>query len=92
MLGVVLSDNLLGLFVFWELTTITSYLLIGFSHTTRKSRRSALQALLVTGTGGLALLAGIVLIGNVAGTFEMSEIRAMPGVLTQSVLLSLIHI
>ena len=86
MLGVVLSDNLLGLFVFWELTTITSYLLIGFSHTTRKSRRSALQALLVTGTGGLALLAGIVLIGNVAGTFEMSEIRAMPGVLTQSVL------
>ena len=74
-LGVVLSDNLLGLFVFWELTTITSYLLIGFSHATKKSRRSALQA----------LLAGIVLIGNVAGTFELSEIRAMPGVLTQSV-------
>ena len=84
-LGVVLSDNLLGLFVFWELTTITSYLLIGFSHATKKSRRSALQALLVTGVGGLALLAGIVLIGNVAGTFELSEIRAMPGVLTQSV-------
>ncbi len=85
MLGVVLSDNLLGLFVFWELTTITSYLLIGFSHATQKSRRSALQALLVTGVGGLALLAAIVLIGNAAGTFELSEIRAMPGVLTQSV-------
>jgi multicomponent Na+:H+ antiporter subunit A len=84
MLGVVLADNLLALFVFWELTTITSYLLIGFNHDTTKSRRSALQALLVTGVGGLALLAGIVLIGNVAGTFELSEIRAMPGVLTGS--------
>ena len=84
MLGVVLSDNLLGLFVFWELTTITSYLLIGFNHDAIKSRRSALQALLVTGCGGLALLAGIILIGTTAGTFELSEIRAMPGVLTQS--------
>ena len=86
MLGVVLSDNLLGLFVFWELTTITSYLLIGFGHDTYKSRRSALQALLVTGTGGLALLAGIILIGTTAGTFEMSEIRQMPGVLTENVM------
>ncbi|NNL18836.1 MAG: putative monovalent cation/H+ antiporter subunit A [Boseongicola sp.] len=76
MLGLVLSDNLLSLFVFWELTSITSYLLIGFSHTSADSRRSALQALLVTGGGGLALLAGIVLIGWVAGTYEMSEIRA----------------
>lgn len=86
MLGVVLADNLLALFVFWELTTVTSYLLIGFSHAAGKSRRSALQALLVTGTGGLALLAAIVLIGNVAGTFELSEIRAQAGVLTQSAL------
>ncbi|SMX23274.1 putative monovalent cation/H+ antiporter subunit A [Boseongicola aestuarii] len=76
MLGLVLSDNLLSLFVFWELTSITSYLLIGFSHTSADSRRSALQALLVTGGGGLALLAGIILIGWVAGTYELSEIRA----------------
>jgi len=76
MLGVVLADNLLTLFVFWELTTITSYLLIGFNHADPTSRRNALQALLVTGTGGLALLAGIILIGTVAGTFELSEIRA----------------
>ena len=76
MLGLVLSDNLLSLFVFWELTSITSYLLIGFSHTSADSRRSALQALLVTGGGGLALLAGFVLIGWVAGTYELSEIRA----------------
>ncbi|MEO1639808.1 MAG: hydrogen gas-evolving membrane-bound hydrogenase subunit E [Pseudomonadota bacterium] len=86
MLGLVTSDNLLGLFVFWELTTITSYLLIGFSHSTQKARRSALQALLLTGIGGLALLAGIILIGTTAGTFEMSEINAMPGVLTGSVM------
>lgn len=76
MLGLVLADNLLTLFVFWELTTVTSYLLIGFNHADPRSRRNALQALLVTGTGGLALLAGIVLIGTVAGTFELSEIRA----------------
>ena len=86
MIGLVISDNLLALFVFWELTTITSYLLIGFGHDAPKSRRSALQALLMTGIGGLALLAGIILIGNVAGTFEMSEINAMPGVMTESVM------
>ncbi len=67
MLGLVLSDNLLTLFVFWELTTITSYLLIGFDHATAKGRRSALQALLLTGTGGLALLAGFILIGHGGG-------------------------
>lgn len=86
MIGLVISDNLLALFVFWELTTITSYLLIGFSHDTAKARRSALQALLMTGIGGLALLAGIILIGTTAGTFEMSEINAMDGVLTESVM------
>ena len=86
MLGLVLSDNLLAMFVFWELTTITSYLLIGFNHDTAKARRAALQALLVTGIGGLALLAGIIFTGTVAGTFEMSEINAMPGVLTDSVM------
>ena len=86
MVGLVISDNLIMLFVFWELTTITSYLLIGFGHDSSKSRRSALQALLVTGIGGLALLAGIILIGNIAGTFEMSQINATPGVLTQSVM------
>jgi multicomponent Na+:H+ antiporter subunit A len=86
MLGLVLADNLLTLFVFWELTTITSYLLIGFDHATKKSRRSALQALLLTGTGGLALLAGFILIGTVAGTFELSEIRAQGDVLKEHAL------
>lgn len=84
MLGLVLADNLLLLFVFWELTTVTSYLLIGFSHASADSRRSALQAMLVTATGGLAMLAGFILIGTVAGTFELSEIRAMGGILRDS--------
>ncbi|QBF30989.1 putative monovalent cation/H+ antiporter subunit A [Thalassococcus sp. S3] len=76
MLGLVLADNLISLFVFWELTTITSYLLIGFGHETEKGRRSALQALLLTGAGALALLAGLILLGVTAGTFEISEILA----------------
>ena len=58
MLGVVLADNLVTLFVFWELTSVTSYLLIGFDHEKDEARASALKALLVTGTGGLLLLAG----------------------------------
>ena len=77
MLGLVLTDNLVTLFVFWELTTITSYLLIGFDHTNPDARRSALQGLLVTSAGALAMLAGVVLIGHVAGTYEISEIRAL---------------
>lgn len=74
MLGVVTSDNILLLFVFWELTTITSYLLIGFNHDSKKSRTNALQSLIVTGAGGLALLAGLILLGMVAGSYELSVI------------------
>ncbi|MCG8547588.1 MAG: putative monovalent cation/H+ antiporter subunit A [Alphaproteobacteria bacterium] len=76
MLGLVLADNLIMLFVFWELTTITSYLLIGYDHASARSRRSALQALLVTGAGGLVLLAGFILLGTVASDFEISDIVA----------------
>ena len=79
MYGLVLADNLITLFVFWELTTITSYLLIGFGHDTEKGRRSALQALFVTGAGALALLAGFILMGLAAGSFEISEIIAGGG-------------
>jgi multicomponent Na+:H+ antiporter subunit A len=61
MLGVVLSDNLITLFVFWELTSISSYLLIGFDHEKEAAREAALKALLVTGAGGLLLLAGFIL-------------------------------
>jgi multicomponent Na+:H+ antiporter subunit A len=82
MLGLVLSDNLIALFVFWEITTISSYLLIGFNSDEAKSRRSALQALFVTGAGALALLAGMILLGNVAGSFELSVILTMGDTIT----------
>jgi multicomponent Na+:H+ antiporter subunit A len=74
MLGVVLSNNLFSLFVFWELTSISSYLLIGFNHEEEASRSAALQALLVTGGGGLAMLAGLVLLNVISGTAEISEL------------------
>ncbi len=74
MLGLVLAGNLLALFVFWELTSISSYLLIGFEHEEREARGAALQALLVTGGGGLALLAGLVLLGQVGGSYEMLDL------------------
>jgi len=76
MLGVVLADNLLALFVFWELTSVTSYLLIGFDHDRAEARAGALKALLITGGGGLAMLAGFVLLGQMAGTYTLSALPA----------------
>jgi multicomponent Na+:H+ antiporter subunit A len=78
MLGLVLADNLLLLFVFWELTSITSYLLIGFEDVKPAARAAALQAFLITGAGGLALLGGCILLGQAAGTYSFSEILASP--------------
>ncbi|CVI55938.1 putative monovalent cation/H+ antiporter subunit A [Agrobacterium leguminum] len=72
MLGVVVSDSLLMLFVFWELTSITSFLLIGFDHERAASRRAALQALVVTGGGGLLLLAGLIFIWDISGVTQLS--------------------
>jgi len=77
MLGLVLADDLILLFVFWELTTLTSYMLIGFSHESEKSRRNALQALFVTGAGGLAFLAGLILLAAATGTTSISGFIAM---------------
>ncbi|HMR66333.1 MAG TPA: putative monovalent cation/H+ antiporter subunit A [Anaerolineae bacterium] len=79
MLGLVLANNLITLFVFWELTSLTSYLLIGFNHRQAESRASALQALLVTGGGGLALLVGLILLGQVGGSWELSTLLAQAG-------------
>jgi multicomponent Na+:H+ antiporter subunit A len=80
MLGVVLADNVLALFVFWELTSFTSYLLIGHHHEEEKSRKAALQALLVTGLGGLFLLVGLLLLGRAAGSYNLSELLAAPAI------------
>lgn len=74
MLGLVLADNLVLLFIFWELTSISSFLLIGFDHERAEARAAALQALLVTTGGGLALLAGVLLLGQMGGTMEISRL------------------
>ncbi len=74
MLGLVLADNLITLFVFWELTTLLSYLLIGFDNGNESARRSARQALLVTGGGGLALLIGFLMIGGIVDTYRLSAL------------------
>ncbi|CAN5768318.1 monovalent cation/H+ antiporter subunit A [soil metagenome] len=74
MLGIVLSDSLILLFVFWEMTTITSALLIGMDFEEEEARHGAIQAFLVTGAGGLALLGGIVLLGQIAGSYDLSTL------------------
>ncbi|WP_425419022.1 putative monovalent cation/H+ antiporter subunit A [Oricola indica] len=84
MQGLVLSDSFLMLFVFWELTSITSFLLIGFNHAEEKSRRSAIQALVVTGLGGLSLLAGLLVIWNITGLSELSLLLSSGDLLRES--------
>ncbi|MEU6628719.1 Na+/H+ antiporter subunit A [Streptomyces parvus] len=78
MLALVLADDLITLYVFWELTTVFSFLLIGHSSEHRHSRRSALQALTVTTLGGLAMLVGFLIVGHAAGTYRISAIVADP--------------
>src|SRR5512139_1770223 len=76
MLGVVLSENLLLLVTFWELTSLSSFLLIGFWRHQADARRGARLALMITGAGGLALLAGVLLLGHVVGSFELTQVLA----------------
>ncbi|TDC99250.1 Na+/H+ antiporter subunit A [Nonomuraea deserti] len=78
MLGLVTADNLLLLYVFWELTTVFSYLLIGYDPESRVSRQAAMKALAITTSGGLCMLAGFVLTGQAAGTYRVSAIAADP--------------
>jgi len=75
MLGVVLSDDLIMLFVFWELTSISSFFLIGFKNEDEASRKSALQAITITGMGGLIMLGGFIILGEIAGTYAISEMH-----------------
>lgn len=80
MLGLVLAENVLTLYVFWELTSISSYLLIGFDHHRLAARSAALQALLVTTLGGLAMLAGLILLGQAAGGYDLTTILSSAAV------------
>lgn len=76
MLGVVLSGNIVQLVVFWELTSLFSFLLIGYWHHRKDARRGARMAFTVTAAGGLALLAGMVLLGHVVGSYELDAVLA----------------
>ncbi|EUA73741.1 NADH-Ubiquinone/plastoquinone (complex I), various chains family protein [Mycobacteroides abscessus subsp. bolletii 1513] len=78
MFGLVISDNLLVLYIFWELTTVLSFLLVGHYAERLASRRAAVQALLVTTAGGLAMLVGVIVLGHVGGSFLLSDLIANP--------------
>ncbi|MEN0001681.1 MAG: hydrogen gas-evolving membrane-bound hydrogenase subunit E, partial [Pseudomonadota bacterium] len=84
MLGTVLTDNLIAMFVFWEMTSFISFLLIGFNSTSPEARKAALQSLVVTAGGGLALFGGLLIAGMEAGTFSLYEMTSNPEVLANS--------
>jgi multicomponent Na+:H+ antiporter subunit A len=90
MLGVVLSGNLIALFVFWELTSLSSYFLISFNHDKLESRTAALQALLVTVSGGLVMLVGFILLGSAGDSFLISDLLSRHDTIVNSSLYSLI--
>jgi multicomponent Na+:H+ antiporter subunit A len=74
MIGIVTAENLIALFIFWEITSVASWFLIGTDHHRAEARDAALQSLLVTAGGGMVMLAGFVALGSVAGSFELSEV------------------
>lgn len=74
MVGIVLSDNILLLLIFWELTSLSSFLLIGFWKHLPEGRQGARMALTVTGTGGLAMIAGMLILGQIVGSYDLSMI------------------
>jgi len=76
MMGVVLSGNLIQMVLFWELTSLFSFLLIGYWHHRRDARRGARMALTVTGAGGLCLLAGVLVLGRITGSYELDKVLA----------------
>ena len=76
MLGVVLSGNLVQLVVFWELTSLTSFLLIGYWHHRADARRGARMAFTVTATGGLCLMAGVLVLGHIVGSYDLDVVLA----------------
>ena len=76
MLGVVLSGNLIQLVMFWEMTSLASFMLIAYWHHRLDARRGARMALTVTGAGGLCLLAGVLILGHIVGSYDMDRVLA----------------
>ncbi|MBJ8450832.1 monovalent cation/H+ antiporter subunit A [Acinetobacter bereziniae] len=77
MLGISLSNNLIILLVFWELTSISSFLLVGYWSNYEAAQRGARMAMTITGMGGLAMLGGFILIGHIAGTYQIDQLTTM---------------
>ncbi len=90
MLGLVLSDNIICMFIFWELTSISSFFLIGFNNENEESRKSSLLALSITGFGGLFLLAGMITLGYAGGSFSFTELLASSALIKSHELYGLI--
>ena len=86
MLGISLSNNLIVLLVFWELTSISSFLLIGYWSQYEASQRGARMALTLTGLGGLALLGGFILLGQITGTYQIDQLLLMKDTIQQHAL------
>jgi multicomponent K+:H+ antiporter subunit A len=84
MVGIALSNNVLSLIVFWELTSLASFLLIGFWRHLPEGRQGARMALMVTGAGGLSLTAGLILLGKIAGSYRINEIIAQAQTVQES--------
>src|SRR6185437_14269162 len=76
MLGIILSGNLIQLIFFWELTSLFSFLLIGFWHQNAHARDGARMALIITSAGGLCLLAGVLVIGHIVGSYDLDRVLA----------------
>src|SRR5690606_5338273 len=74
MLGVVLSGNLIQLVMFWELTSLSSFMLIGYWHHRADARRGARMAFTVTASGGLCLLAGVLMLGHIIGSYDLDVV------------------
>lgn len=76
MLGVVMSDNMLVLYVFWELTSISSFLLIAFWYQRKRSREGAKKSLIITVSGGISMLVGFIMVGSMSNTWSIREVIA----------------
>ncbi|WP_016955201.1 monovalent cation/H+ antiporter subunit A [Catenovulum agarivorans] len=84
MLGIVMSNNMIQLWFFWELTSISSFLLISYWSDKTEARKGALMALTITGAGGLALLAGLLILGNIVGSYQLDQVLASGELIKQS--------
>lgn len=83
MQGIIISGNLIQLVIFWELTSLFSFLLISYWHHNASARDGARMALTVTGMGGFSLLLGVIILGHIAGSFDLDEVLAVGGVIRQ---------